>query len=196
MYQHSACTCLLSLNCKIVWPITMNLYIYVFFHGEDLYIIPINSLWHKTLISYKTCIRDICQDHLLSDGYRAGTGLQKLFPHYKINLITIFISFVIKSYKLIVVSEFPWYEKLTKMQHEVFKVKELRPYQLATMNATLSKHDALLIMPTGGGKSLTYQLPALIEKGTKKPLFYLCIICAISLLHPNNSYSCNYSKRR
>jgi len=33
------------------------------------------------------------------------------------------------------------------------------------MNASLSGHDCILIMPTGGGKSLTYQLPAVISPG-------------------------------
>lgn len=37
--------------------------------------------------------------------------------------------------------------------------------QLETINATLSKHDLIYVAPTGGGKSLTYQLPALVDKG-------------------------------
>uniref|UniRef100_A0A0B7AUF3 ATP-dependent DNA helicase n=1 Tax=Arion vulgaris TaxID=1028688 RepID=A0A0B7AUF3_9EUPU len=37
--------------------------------------------------------------------------------------------------------------------------------QRQTMNATLSKEDCFLIMPTGGGKSLCFQLPALVDKG-------------------------------
>jgi superfamily II DNA helicase RecQ len=47
----------------------------------------------------------------------------------------------------------------------VFNIQALRPMQLQTMNVTMSGKDCLLIMPTGGGKSLCFHLPALLSKG-------------------------------
>lgn len=51
------------------------------------------------------------------------------------------------------------------MLKEVFKISEFRELQLSTINAVMSGEDVILIMPTGGGKSLCYQLPAVISKG-------------------------------
>ncbi|XP_042879108.1 ATP-dependent DNA helicase Q1-like [Penaeus japonicus] len=61
--------------------------------------------------------------------------------------------------------DFPWSEELENKLQSVFGISRLRAHQLPTINATMSKVDAILIMPTGGGKSLCYQLPALISKG-------------------------------
>ncbi|EFN67737.1 ATP-dependent DNA helicase Q1 [Camponotus floridanus] len=61
--------------------------------------------------------------------------------------------------------EFDWSAKLKKALKDVFKIDKLRELQLPTMNAIMSKEDVILIMPTGGGKSLCYQLPAVISKG-------------------------------
>jgi len=60
---------------------------------------------------------------------------------------------------------FPWSDRLDAALIGVFQVEDYRPDQLAVINASLSKHDVILIMPTGGGKSLCYQLPALISEG-------------------------------
>jgi len=46
------------------------------------------------------------------------------------------------------------------------------------INASLSKRDTLVLMPTGGGKSLVYMLPALVEQG-----FSLVVSPLVSLMH-------------
>lgn len=46
-----------------------------------------------------------------------------------------------------------------------FGFTEFRTSQLETINATMAKLDLIFVAPTGGGKSLTYQLPALCEPG-------------------------------
>ncbi|XP_076287157.1 ATP-dependent DNA helicase Q1 [Lasioglossum baleicum] len=60
---------------------------------------------------------------------------------------------------------FGWSKDLKKALRDTFKIEKLRELQLPTMNVTMSKEDVILVMPTGGGKSLCYQLPAVIGKG-------------------------------
>jgi ATP-dependent DNA helicase RecQ len=47
-----------------------------------------------------------------------------------------------------------------------FGFTEFREGQDEVIEAVLSGEDAVVVMPTGGGKSLCYQLPALMRKGT------------------------------
>jgi len=47
----------------------------------------------------------------------------------------------------------------------VFGYDAFRPLQKEIIEATLDGRDALAILPTGGGKSLCYQLPALQREG-------------------------------
>src|SRR5215469_6077946 len=46
-----------------------------------------------------------------------------------------------------------------------FGFESFRPLQQEIVDATLSGTDVLALLPTGGGKSLCYQLPALVSDG-------------------------------
>ena len=48
---------------------------------------------------------------------------------------------------------------------EIFGLTALRPAQIPVVDAMCAGRDVLAIMPTGGGKSLCYQLPALLTEG-------------------------------
>ena len=47
----------------------------------------------------------------------------------------------------------------------VFGHDQFRPFQETIINHILKRQDALIVLPTGGGKSLCYQLPALMFNG-------------------------------
>lgn len=65
------------------------------------------------------------------------------------------------------IADFTWSNRLKELSKSVFKISKFRSLQLETMNATLSGKHCILIMPTGGGKSLCFQLPALVSKGNR-----------------------------
>ncbi|WP_273427178.1 DNA helicase RecQ [Marinobacter sp.] len=50
--------------------------------------------------------------------------------------------------------------------HEVFGYETFRPLQGDIIREVVDGRDALVLMPTGGGKSLCYQVPALVRPGT------------------------------
>ena len=57
-----------------------------------------------------------------------------------------------------------WDAKVDSILADVFRITTgFRPAQRGVINATLSGRDVFVVMPAGGGKSLTYQLPAIID---------------------------------
>lgn len=61
--------------------------------------------------------------------------------------------------------KFSWSMRLLLENKKIFNNAGFRPNQREAMNAALSGKDVFVLMPTGGGKSLCYQLPALMTFG-------------------------------
>src|SRR5687768_3327619 len=57
-------------------------------------------------------------------------------------------------------------DDLEESLHEIFGLANLRPGQKEVIQSVLKGRDTLAVMPTGSGKSLCYQLPALNLPGT------------------------------
>lgn len=60
---------------------------------------------------------------------------------------------------------FPWSLQLLMENRNIFGNPGFRRNQREAMNAALSGKDVFILMPTGGGKSLCYQLPSLLLDG-------------------------------
>jgi len=55
--------------------------------------------------------------------------------------------------------------RVQKVLRQVFGIAELRPGQQEVIDAVLARRHTLAIMPTGAGKSLCYQVPAMLMAG-------------------------------
>eukprot|EP01054_Gregarina_sp_Poly1_P000130 Gregarina_sp_Poly_1__129@NODE_102_length_14381_cov_59_883820_g89_i0_p3_GENE_NODE_102_length_14381_cov_59_883820_g89_i0NODE_102_length_14381_cov_59_883820_g89_i0_p3_ORF_typecomplete_len455_score73_16DEAD/PF00270_29/2_2e23DEAD/PF00270_29/2_4e02Helicase_C/PF00271_31/1_2e03Helicase_C/PF00271_31/5_9e14ResIII/PF04851_15/7_8e06nec1/PF10379_9/0_22_NODE_102_length_14381_cov_59_883820_g89_i012812645 len=72
---------------------------------------------------------------------------------------------------------FPWHQKLQDFNGAIFGNRSFLPLQAEVINAALSNEDVFVMLPTGGGKSLCYQLTALIDEGVT-----VCIMPLVSLM--------------
>jgi ATP-dependent DNA helicase RecQ len=59
----------------------------------------------------------------------------------------------------------PFMDSIDDTLRQVFGLHEFRPYQREIIEQLIAGGDAFVLMPTGGGKSLCYQLPALHRPG-------------------------------
>ncbi|KAG4980911.1 hypothetical protein JHK82_034157 [Glycine max] len=79
--------------------------------------------------------------------------------------------------------DFSWTKELEVNNKKVFGNHSFRPNQREIINASMSGCDVFVLMPTGGGKSLTYQLPALIHPGITLVISPLVSLIQDQIMH-------------
>ncbi|CAE6448446.1 unnamed protein product [Rhizoctonia solani] len=78
---------------------------------------------------------------------------------------------------------FEWTDEVKKRMTTVFGIKEFRLCQEGVVNAVMDGRDVVCVMPTGGGKSLTYQLPALMLPGCTLVISPLVALIMDQVMH-------------
>ena len=62
-------------------------------------------------------------------------------------------------------SQIPSWHQVRATFQQIWGYEDFRPPQGEIIQSLLTKKDTLIIMPTGGGKSICFQLPALLQTG-------------------------------
>ena len=79
---------------------------------------------------------------------------------------------------------FVWDKAVLEVNCEVFGNRAgFRPLQKEAINAALSGADCFVVLPTGGGKSLIFQLPALMKKGVSVVIMPLISLITDQTIH-------------
>ena len=78
---------------------------------------------------------------------------------------------------------FEWSPRIRQVLVNTFNAQDFRGMQLATINCTMANQDCLVLMPTGGGKSLCYQLPAVVSPGITVVISPLISLIQDQLFH-------------
>ena len=61
------------------------------------------------------------------------------------------------------IDERPMNPDPVEVLHRVFGYDEFRGDQAAIVDQVIAGGDAVVLMPTGGGRSITYEVPALVR---------------------------------
>ncbi|KAF8459232.1 P-loop containing nucleoside triphosphate hydrolase protein [Gautieria morchelliformis] len=78
---------------------------------------------------------------------------------------------------------FDWTCAMKARMKSVFEIESFRLCQEAVCNANMDNRDIVCVMPTGGGKSLTYQLPALLTPGCTLVISPLISLITDQIIH-------------
>ena len=80
-------------------------------------------------------------------------------------------------------TNFPWSTALQQNLSNIFGIPRFRPQQLEIVNSIMGQNDTIVLMPTGGGKSLCYQLPAVTHPPGALGGVTFVISPLVSLIH-------------
>ncbi|KAK0204790.1 DNA helicase [Desarmillaria ectypa] len=72
-----------------------------------------------------------------------------------------------------VLKQSPYYEEVMRKLKSVYGLQSFRQNQLQAIIAAMEGRDVFVLMPTGGGKSLCYQLPAVCSGGRTKGVTFV-----------------------
>lgn len=68
---------------------------------------------------------------------------------------------------------YPWSKELKQKLKGIFKMAQFKKNQKESIDAVLQGKDVFVLKPTGGGKSLCYQLPAVVHSGVTRGVTFV-----------------------